>query len=455
MNLASYLLGHNQLVLSERQRALHSHVIGQSGMGKSKALETWAIQDMLAGRGVGVIDPHGDLFKNLVAWVANRPELWRKVILVDPTDPMWAIGLNPLEKTDHTSSERLALFMTDVCVKLWKLDIANAPRLVWLLTNTFMALSDLGLTLLDLPQFLSDKQYREQKLTQASIPAVRRFFEHEFPISERGAQQWIAPVLNKLGKLLFDPEISLMFVGKNTIDFRKLMDNQMILLVNLPKGILSESLSSLIAAFLVAQIQKAALARTETSHRPPFYLYLDEFQHYTTDNITDILSESRKYRLSLTLAHQYLDQLSDDIKHAVLNTTGNLVSFRVGFDDARVLAKEFFLTPEPIRHVEPHFHLRQSGLRTWPHLEKTAWDDLARKLAILGPRQFWYRRRGSYQPVKEISFWLPDPRMTSEHRKKISELRDFSGNRFARRKADLKQQRETSCHQQDLPLWTA
>lgn len=453
-SLTSWLMGHDQITLSERQRSMHTYVIGQSGMGKSKALETWIMQDILAGRGVGVIDPHGDLFNHLIAFIAARPELWAKVILIDPTDPTWSVGFNPLEVVDRGFSERTALFMTDVCIKMWKLDVTNAPRMVWLLTNTFLALSNLGLTLLDLPRFLADRQFREGQLLRTSIPAIRAYFEQEFPVTEKGAQQWIAPVLNKLGSLLFDPDASMMFSGKSTVNFRGIMDSRMILLVNLPKGILSEGLSSLLAAFLVSHIQKAALSRAETAHRPPFYLYLDEFQNYTTDNITDILSESRKYLLSLTLAHQYLDQLPNDIRHAVLNTAGSLISFRVGFDDARVLAKEVFLSSQSIRHVEPHFYVRQRGLLTLPHLEKTTWNELARELAILPPRQFWYRRRGLYQPVKEISFWLPDPHLTGALRKQIQELRDFSGSRFARRKADVKQS-DSSIHQEDLPLWTA
>src|SRR3989304_2042802 len=227
-SLNSWLMGHDQITLSERQRSMHTYVI----------------------------DPHGDLFNHLTTFLARHPELWAKVILIDPTDPIWSVGFNPLEAVDRGFSERIALFMTDVCIKMWKLDVTNAPRLVWLLTNTFLALSSLGLTLLDLPRFLSDRQFREGQLSRTSIQAVRTSFEQEFPVTEKGAQQWIAPVLNKLGSFLFDPDVSVMFSGKSTIDFRGIMDNRLILLVNLPKGILSEGLSSLLAAFLVSHIQK-------------------------------------------------------------------------------------------------------------------------------------------------------------------------------------------------------
>lgn len=455
MSTTSWLMGHRETELSEQQRSLHTYVIGQTGMGKSKAMETWIIQDILAGRGVGVIDPHGDLFNHLIAWLAKHPEFWRKVILVDPTDPTWTIAINPLEATDRALSERLALFMTDICVKLWRLETSSAPRLIWLLTNTFLALSSVGLTVVDLPRFLADSEFRSQQLNRTTLNTVRTYFEHEFPKTERGVHQWIAPVLNKLGTMLFDPDVSVMFAGKNTLDFRSLIDHQMILLVNLPKGILSEGLSSLVAALLVGLLQKAALSRADSSHRSAFYLYLDEFQHYTTDNITDVLTESRKYRLSLTLAHQYLDQVPAEIKQAVLNTAGNLVCFRVGLDDARVLAKEIFLSSYEKRHVEPHFHLRHRGIMAFPHLEKTTADELARELAILPARQFWYRRRGLSLPVKEISLWLPDPQMTPGLKQAVQELRDFSGSRFGHRKDEMKKAQKPYFDQQDLPLWTA
>jgi len=448
-------MGHGEIALSEQQRALHTYVIGQTGMGKSKAMETWIIQDILAGRGVGVIDPHGDLFNHLIAWLAKHPEYWSRVILIDPTDPTWTIAINPLESADRALSERLALFMTDICVKLWRLEASSAPRMIWLLTNTFLALSSLGLTLLDLPRFLGDSEFRSQQLGRTTLDTVRTYFEHEFPKTEKGVQQWTAPVLNKLGTLLFDPDVSLMFAGRNALDFRSLIDNQMILLVNLPKGILSEGLSSLVAALLVGLIQKAALSRADSPHRLSFHLYLDEFQHYTTDNITDVLTESRKYRLSLTLAHQYLDQVPAEIKHAVLNTAGNLVSFRVGFDDARVLAKEIFLSAHEKKHVEPHFHLRRNGIMAFPHMQKTTTDELARELAILPARQFWYRRRGLSLPVKEMSLWLPDPQVTHELKQSIQELREFTGSRFGHRKEQVKKAEQPYVDQQDLPLWTA
>ena len=219
---------------------------------------------------------------------------------------------------------------------------------------------------------------------------MRQYFENEFPKTERGSLQWVTPVLNKLGNLLFDPDIRLIFGSQSTFDFRRAMDERLIFLAHLPKGILGEGSSALLAAFLVAHIQRSALSRADSQRRPPFYLYLDEFQNYTTGNIIDILSESRKYALSLTLAHQFLDQLPNELSQAVLNTSGTMACFRVGYHDARSLAKEIFPSPDFRYRVQ----LRAS--LSIPFIQQVGWEGLALELANLQPRQFWYRRRGPY-----------------------------------------------------------
>lgn len=452
----SWLMGHDEVSLSTKQRATHTYVIGQSGTGKSRALESWIMQDIIAGHGVGVIDPHGDLYNHLVARIAKRPELWEKVILFDPVDPDWSIGFNPLEKISRLSAERLAMYMTDVSTKIWKLDPTRAPRMVWLLMNTFLALVALNLTLLDLPKFLIDEAYRESLLSRVPLPAVRQYFEIEFPKSASGVHQWVTPLLNKIGTLIFDPDIRLIFAGKSTIDFRQIMDNEMILLVNLSKGILGENMSALLAAFIVAHIQKTALSRADTTHRVPFYFYLDEFQNYTTDNIIDILSESRKYSLSLILAHQFLDQLPAKLRSAVINTSGTIACFRMGYHDARILAKEIFPGPDFMQHIKTNGRMLNTRLFPSPRLEDIGWDGLALELANLESRQFWSRRRGPYDPIKQYSFNMADPIYTPELKQKMQELRDFSGQRFARKKSDLKFHKP---HQPtgvvaDIPQWS-
>lgn len=456
--LMEWVMGHKRSELPAKHRATHTYIVGQSGTGKSRVLESWIMQDILAGRGVSVIDPHGDLFQNLVSRLATRSQVWERVVILDPLDPNWVVGFNPLEAVAHLHPERLALYMTDVAIKIWKLNPTSAPRMVWLLSNSFLALSDLGLSLLDLPRFLVDQTYRASLLPRVRNHTARDYFLYEFPKRDASVHQWVTPVLNKIGGLIFDPEVRLMFSGESTINFREIMDRQMILLVNLPKGILGEGSSALVAAFLVAHMQRAALARADSQNRTPFYLYLDEFQNYTTDNTKDILSESRKYALSLTLAHQYLDQLSGELLSEVLNTAGTLVSFRVGYHDARQSAKEIFPGPDFIETFETHLKFRHMHQVPIPFLRNSTkplgWDGLASELANLKFRQFLVRKRGPTKPIKLHSFDMPDPVYTRELRQQIKTLRDYSGQHFGRRKQKTENRTPESKNRvEDIPLW--
>jgi len=433
-----------QRALGPSQRATHTFVIGQPGTGKSRALESWIRQDILAGNGVGVIDPHGDLFHNLVYFLSRRPEAWERAVIIDPCSPKWVVGFNPLEAVQGLSQERLSLFLTDVVVKMWKVDAVSAPRMVWLLTNSFLALSALHLTLLDLPRFLLDREFREGLMPRLQHQEVKAYFQHEYPLSQGAVHQWATPVLNKIGGLVFDRDVRLMLGGGSRLNFRQVLDHKLILLVNLSKGILGEGTSSLIGAFIVAHIQKAALSRADVQKRQPYYLYLDEFQNYTTDNIKDVLSESRKYGLSLTLAHQYLEQLSSDMYSAVLNTSGTMVCFRVGYRDAQRLAKEIF--PSADYQISPNgkLHLKTSlffpFLSLEPEKDGRGWGRLAQALAGLPARQFWAKRRGTSQPVHQKTFEVPDPKMTPENNTLVGRLYDASGRQYGRLKVDARRE---------------
>jgi len=430
--------------LKPSQRATHSYVIGQPGTGKSRALESWIRQDIAAGHGVGVIDPHGDLFNNLVCYLSSKPAVWERVIIFDPCNPKWVTPFNPLEAMEGLSNQRLSLFLTDIMVKIWGIDSANAPRMVWLLTNTFLALSDLRLTLLDLQRFLLDSAYRESLLPRLHHEQVRSYFQYEFPSSQSAIHQWVTPVLNKIGALIFDPEIRLILASNSMINFRKILDQQMIFLANIPKGILGEGSSALLGAFLVAHIQKAALARADTYARKNFYLYLDEFQNYTTDNIKDILSESRKYGLCLTLANQYLEQISPNLKSAVLNTSGTIICFRVGYQDAYQLAKEIFPSPDFSSTSQNNLKIKRLGpypyLTFEPNTEAPGWDGLAQILTRLPSREFWSKQRGHGSPAHHRTFNVPDPVYTNELKDRLGRLLDTSGNRYGRLKQDAQKE---------------
>ena len=325
-------------------------------------------------------------------------------------------------------------------LKIWGVVSNSAPRMIWLLINTFLVLCELGLTLVDAPRFLRDPVWRYSLMCQLSNSQARAYFEFEFPTSEAAIIQWVGPVINKLGALVFDPDAkAILGQRQSTINFRQIMDERLIFLANLPKGIVGEEPIRLLAAFLVAQFQQAALSRADTPQREPFYLYLDEFQNYTTDNIKDVLSESRKYALSLTMAHQYLGQLDGNLKQAVLNTVGTLIAFRVGYHDAVELVKEMFPIPVTVTHKELRFF--SMGALPFPFLEekseKVSLAEVASRLTRLQPREFWVKKRGVLWPTRHRTPTVPDPPLTPETREAVAQLRAISGRKYGKPKADV------------------
>lgn len=428
-------------------RSTHLHVIGQPGTGKSRAIESWFMQDVAAGHGVGVLDPHGELFDHLLAHVAQlaqeHPDIAERVIIVNPLDRTWTVGFNPLDKIEGISPERQAAFLSDVVVKITRLE--STGRTFRLLNFTFLALSELGLTLMDLPRFLVEEEWREQLLLQVSLTEILRYFHSEFPKARGAVHEWITPVLNRIGPLLFDPDLRLMYSIPSTIRFREILDRGMILLVNLSKGQLGEANSALLGAFIVAHIQKAALARVNGSLRRPFFLYLDEFQNYTTDNIKDILSESRKYALSLILAHQFLDQLAPDLLSAVLNTTGTLACFRVGYRDAAFLSHEIF-SPGTLMQTEPDLAFLRFGPVSvpWPtqHQVPLQERELVSLLTGLRHREFWVKPRGPHMPFKQRTFDMPAPEQTSARWEAQQEMIHMAGMRHGRLKCEIREKQK-------------
>ncbi len=447
-------------VLDAGARATHTYVVGQPGTGKSRALESWIMQDIRSGQGVGVIDPHGQLFDHMVSRIAElteeQPGLAERVVIINPLDRTWTVGFNPLEAIQGISTERLALFLTDVVVKIWQVDSAAAPRMIRLLTFTFLALAELGLRLADLPRFLQDEEWREDLISRTTHPEVVNYFHFEFPKTAGGIHQWVTPVLNKVGALFFDNDLRLIFSAGSTIHFRRIIDDGLVLLVNLSKGQLAEGNSALLGAFIVAHLQKAALARADGGAQRPFYLYLDEFQNYTTDNIKDVLSESRKYGLSLVLAHQYLSQLSHDLSGAVLNTTGAIASFRVGYEDASSLSRELF-PPGYLEIARSDVKFKRFGRYAYlpfPHedREPLEHEERATLLTQLDRREFWVKRRGPYVPSKQRTFDMPDPVMSESLFKARAQLIKTSGERYGRLKEKVREELEHERQQLTLRL---
>lgn len=431
--------GHN--IYPNSARKTGCLIIGQPGTGKTRHLEAWIMDDILAGRGMGVFDVHGPLFHNILYRLAalydKYPDLAKRLVVIDPTSTSdYAVTFNPLAAIAGMPLERVAMFMSDVIVKIWNINPAESPRMSYLMAQSFLALADLGLTLLDLPRFLGDKNWRNSLLPQLTHPGVRNYFMHEFPASPREIQSWINPLLNKIGPYLFDKQIALFLSHNAKISYRQIMDQQKILLVHLPKGVIGEGGASLLGALQMAMIQKAALGRESNPYRRQFYLYLDEFQNYTTTHISDALAESRKFGLTLIMAHQFGAQIkSEELKSAVINTTGTLISFRIGYKDARGLVQDIFPYSE---------FLAEQGV--------TSWEGLASELANLPNRVYWLRRRGPYLPVRKYTRDMPDPIVTPQIKTNLGKMLAISGRLYGHKKSELLRELAEQGQGQHQPL---
>jgi hypothetical protein len=323
---------------SDRRR--HSYLIGKTGTGKSTLLRNILVQDIEAGRGVGLIDPHGDLADDILNLIP--PKRTRDVVLFDPSNPNFPTGLNLLRNCEEPSL--LASTIVGAFKNVWR--DSWGPRLEYILYATVAALSACeNSSLLGIQRMLSDEGYRQWVIKQIDDPAVRSFWINEFgSYDRRFLQEAIAPIQNKVGQLLMSP-LTRNVLGQigSSIDARFIMDNKRIFIANLNKGKLGEDKAALLGSMLVSQFQFAAMSRSDVPEhkRTDFMLLIDEFQNFATDSFVGILSEARKYRLSLTLSHQYIGQVRPEIRDAVFGNVGSIISFRVGQDDAAVLEREF------------------------------------------------------------------------------------------------------------------
>ena len=328
------------LYLPDADRSTHLYVLGSSGVGKSKGLATWILEDIENSRGCGVIDPHGDLINDIVGNLI--PANYEKVILVEMTDPEHIIGFNPLEQQEGIDPYTQSLELVEVFRKIWNLSEDKTPRLLEIMRNAVLTLIEAGGTMLDIEPLLTNQDFREDKLRYVTNEAVASFWYNRFDKWEaRDRVANVESTLNKVSSFTSDPRIRLMLSAKkSTIDFRKIMDKGKCVLINLSKGVLRTN-SFLLGALFVAKIQMAAMSRGELppSARRPFYLYVDEFQNYATFSFAEIMSEARKYGLSLILAHQSLVQLDRELRDIILGNAKNFVIFRCDRQDAGLIVK--------------------------------------------------------------------------------------------------------------------
>ncbi len=323
-------------------RRRHVYIIGKTGMGKSTLLENMIYSDIIAGKGVGVVDPHGDLAEAVLRFIPkNRIN---DVILVDPSDRDYAVAFNMLENVDPSLNSIVCSGLVGIFKKIYA--DSWGPRLEHILRNTILSLLEYpGTTMLGITKILQDEEYRKKIVRKIEDPVVKSFWLDEFDkMQDKFKVEAISPIQNKVGQFLSSPIIrNIVGQPKSTVDLRFAMDKGKIVIINLSKGRIGEDNSALLGAMFITKFQLDAMSRANVpeAERKDFYLYVDEFQNFATDSFATILSEARKYKLNLTMANQYIAQMPDEVKDAVFGNVGTLLSFQVGFDDAEYISQQF------------------------------------------------------------------------------------------------------------------
>lgn len=331
--------------IKDEDRLRHIYSIGKTGMGKSTMLENMAIQDIQNGNGMAFLDPHGKTADLLLDYIPEHRI--KDVIYFAPFDTEHPISFNVMEDVGPDRRHLVVSGLMSAFEKIW-VDAWSA-RMAYILQNTLAALLEYpGATMLGINRMLSDKAYRQKVVNNISDPTVKSFWVDEFAkYTDRFAAEATPAIQNKVGQFTSNPLIR-NIIGQPTssFDIRKVMDERKILIVNLSKGLVGENNANLLGSMLVTKIYLAAMSRADADPRelkklPNFYLYVDEFQSFANKSFADILSEARKYKLSLNITHQYIEQMAEEVRAAVFGNVGTMISFRVGSFDAEILEKEF------------------------------------------------------------------------------------------------------------------
>ena len=333
----------HQFGMLRTDRSRHVYIIGQTGAGKTGLLALMALSDIFYGHGYAIIDPHGDFAVDNMRFIpGSRLD---DVVYFNPADTAFPLGFNPLEVTNPSQKTNISSEVIGVLKRMF--GESWGPRLEYILRYTILALLDRPTTtMLDITRMLTDKKFRQETLIYCQDTVVLNFWKVEFASwNDKFVAEAISPVLNKVGAFTANPIIrNIIGQPKSTFNIREIMDTGKILIVNLSKGLIGEDNAAILGAFLVTKIQLASMSRSDIARiedRRPFYLYVDEFQNFATDSFATILSEARKYGLNLTVANQYISQMSETVRDAVFGNVGTMVSFRVSADDAPILVKQF------------------------------------------------------------------------------------------------------------------
>jgi hypothetical protein len=331
--------------IKKKDRGKHMYIIGKTGMGKSTLLENLAIQDIRNGEAVAFIDPHGQTAERLLEYVPEHRK--KDVVYFAPFDMDHPIGFNVMEDVGYDKRHLVVSGLITAFKKIW-VDAFSA-RMEYILSNTLLALLEYpGATMLDVNRMLVNKTYRAKVVDNVKDPIVKDFWNGEFAsYSDRYTQEATPAIQNKVGQFTSNPLIrNIIGQAKSSFDIREMMDKRKILIINLSKGRVGEVNAQLLGSMLVTKIYLAAMSRADISASvlatlPQFYFYVDEFQNFANESFADILSEARKYKLNLIIAHQYIEQMEEEVRDAVFGNVGTTISFRVGPFDAEVLETIF------------------------------------------------------------------------------------------------------------------
>jgi hypothetical protein len=368
------------------------YVIGKTGMGKSTMLENMIIQDIQNGEGLAFIDPHGGSAEKMLDFIPEHRI--QDVIYFAPFDLDNPIAFNVMEDVGYDKRHLVVSGLMSAFRKVW-VDAWSA-RMEYILTNTLLALLEYpDATMLGVNRMYTDKAFRKKVVDNIKDPLVASFWKDEFATyTDRYTQDATPAIQNKVGQFTGNPLIrNIIGQPKSTFDLRKIVDERKILICNLSKGLVGETNANLLGSMLITKIYLAAMARADVPAQklaklPNFYFYVDEFQSFANESFADILSEARKYKLNLTMAHQYIEQMSDEVRAAVFGNVGTMIAFRVGAYDADVLEKEFspqFYAPDLVNlgFTQIYLKLMIDGVGSQPFS--------ARTLAPIEPNEISYR----------------------------------------------------------------
>lgn len=324
-----------------KDRLHHFYILGKTGTGKTTLLHTKIMQDIMQKRGLAVLDVHGDLLTKIINDIPK--ERFADVVYLNITDPKLQLGYNPLRKVSYEKRALVTSNILEIFQRLWGSQ-GWGVKLSHILRNVLLTLLDQKETSFsDVLKILHDSNYRNSCIPNIINPDVKRFWETEF--KNYNPKTDLIPIYNKIGGILSYPSVKRILIeNKKQISLRNIMDNRKILLVNLSKGAIGGDASYILGSLLMTSLTSAAFSRIDTPEekRPYFFLYLDEFQNYTNLSLVDMLSELRKFRVGVVMAHQYVSQLDVKIRDSVLGNVGTIVCFRLGQMDARFMEKEFY-----------------------------------------------------------------------------------------------------------------